>query len=226
MEPQRRPRSKAQEPPKELPRPRQRPREVVVDDQRSRLIAGVARALAEHGYPKLTVEQVIDAAGVSRAAFYEHFANRQEAVKVAHEAIYERFLGIVLRACNSEEEWPWKARAALEATVAFAVEHPDEALLLGLDTLAADAEMARRVLACNDHLADLLSAGRDCDPRGSKLPPLTEKALVGAVSATIVGRIKGGEASRLPTLTPQLVELVLTPFVGIEAARATARPSS
>src|SRR5207245_95741 len=48
------------------------PREVVVGHQRERLLSGAARALAEHGYASLTVEQVIEQAGVSRATFYEN----------------------------------------------------------------------------------------------------------------------------------------------------------
>jgi hypothetical protein len=83
--------------------------------------------------------------------------------------------------------------------------------------------VTRRVLASNDHLAGLLSAGRQHNPRGADLPALTEKALVGAVSAIIAGRLMNGEAERLPELEPELVQLVLTPYVGAEEAARVAR---
>jgi len=214
----------ALEPDWDLPKGRHRlPREVVSRNQRLRLIAGIARAMAEHGYAKLTVEHVISAAGVSRSSFYEQFDNKQQAVLAAHDVVFERYLAALLRACNGEQEWPLKIKASIATTIAFATAEPEQAQLLALDSLAGDAEVARRVLASSDHLASLLSAGRQYNPRGAELPELTEKALVGAVSALIAGRLMNGEAEALPELEPQIVELILIPYVGPEEASRVAR---
>ena len=216
----------ALEPDWELPRGHHRlPREVVTRNQRLRLVAGVARALAEHGYSRLTVEQVIAAAGVSRATFYAHFDNKQEAVLVAHDVVFERYLGALVRSCNGEQEWPLKIKAGISTTLAFAVAEPEQAQLLALDALAGDAEVTSRVLASTDHLAALLSAGRQYSPRGAELPGLTEKALVGAVSAIVAGRLMNGESGSLPELEPQIVELVLIPYLGPEEASRVANAS-
>jgi AcrR family transcriptional regulator len=211
------------EPDWDLPRGQHRlPREVVSRNQRLRLVDGVARAMAERGYAKLTVEHVIAAAGVSRATFYEYFDNKQQAVLVAHDVIFERYLGAMVRSCNSEQEWPLKIKAAITTTLAFAIDEPEQAQLLALDALAGDAEVASRVLASSDHLAALLSAGRQHSPRGAKLPALTEKALVGAVSAIIAGRLMNGESETLPELETQIVELILIPYLGPEEASRVA----
>jgi AcrR family transcriptional regulator len=224
MSPQPQPDPDALEPDWELPRGQHRlPREVVIRNQRLRLVAGVARAMAKHGYARLTVEQVIIAAGVSRTTFYEHFDNKQEAVLVAHDVVFERYLGMLLRACNSEQEWPLKIKAAIATTLAFAVDEPEQAQLLALDALAGDANVTSRVLASNDHLASLLSAGRQFNPRGADLPGLTEKALVGAVSAIVAGRLMNGESESLSELEPQIVELILLPYLGPEEASRVAK---
>lgn len=213
------------EPDWDLPRGRHRlPREIVIRNQRLRLVAGVARAVAEHGYGRLTVEQVISAAGVSRATFYEQFENKRQAVLAAHDVVFERYLAVLVRACNSESEWPLKIKAAMATTIAFAMDEPEQAQLLALDAIAGDAEVTSRVLASSDHLASLLSAGRQHSPRGpEQLPALTEKALVGAVSALLAGRLMNGEADSLPELEPQVVELILTPYLGAEEATRVAR---
>jgi AcrR family transcriptional regulator len=219
MPPQHKLDPEALEPAWDLPRGRHRiPPEVVVDNQRRRLVAAVAHALAEHGYARLTVEHIIATAGVSRRTFYEHFDKKQDAVLFAHDVVFERFLSTLLRACNSEQEWPLKIKAAIGATLAFAAADPEQAQLLVIDALAADVEVTSRVLASNDHLASLLSAGREHSPRGAELPPLTEKAVVGAVSGIVAGRLMSGEAERLPELEPQLVEIVLLPYIGAEEA--------
>jgi AcrR family transcriptional regulator len=226
MSPQRLDRE-ALEPNWELPRGAHRlPPEVVADNQRRRLVAGVAQALAERGYARLTVEHIIAAAGVSRTTFYEHFDNKQNAVLFAHDVVFERFLSSLLRACNSEQEWPLKVKAAIGSALAFAAADPAQARLLVLDALAADVEVTGRVLDSNDHLASLLSAGREHSPRGAELPALTEKAVVGAVSGIVAGRLMNDEAESLPELEPQIVELVLLPYIGAEEASRLAKASA
>jgi AcrR family transcriptional regulator len=196
---------------------------VVERHQRDRLILGVAKAMAEHGYGGLSVEHVIVAAGTSRTTFYNYFANKQEAVLAAHDLIFERFVGLIVRACNSEAQWPAKVKAAIGVALEFAASEPEQAQLLTLDALAANVEAAKRVLDSSDHLTALLSAGRRESPRAFELPQLTEKALIGAISATISGRLMNGEWERLPELESQLVELTLMPYIGAaEAARVAA----
>ena len=58
------------------------PREAIERDQRRRIIAGAARALAEYGYAEMTVAQIIAFAHVSKATFYKNFKNRQDCVAV------------------------------------------------------------------------------------------------------------------------------------------------
>lgn len=213
-------------PPWELPRGRHRlPREVVERNQRQRLVAGVAEALAEHGYARLTVEQVISAAGVSRSTFYEQFKNKRDAVLSAHEDVFAHFLTAMMRACNAESEWPLKIRAAIRMALEFASAEPAQAQLLVLDALTGDAEVAGRVLTSSDHLAALLAAGGRQNPGAAALPKLTEKALIGAAAAIIAGRLMNGEAAVLPELEPQLVELTLMPYLGAETARIVAGTS-
>jgi AcrR family transcriptional regulator len=223
------PRARAQaqtfEPTWEMPRGRHRlPREVTEQHQRDRLIAGVATAIAEHSYRNLTAGHVIAAAGVSRATFYKNFENVEEAVVVAHEAIFERFLGLVFRACNTASEWPFKVKSVIEAALHYAAAEPAQVGLLTLDALSANVEMAQQVLASTEHLAALLSRGRAVSKEAAELPELTEKSVVGALTAIVSSRIASGEAERLHELAPQLVELALTPYVGaVEAKRVAGK---
>lgn len=206
-----------------MPRGRHRlPREVTEQHQRDRLIAGVASAIAEHSYRNLTAAHVIAAAGVSRATFYKNFDNVEQAVGVAHEAIFERFLGLVFRACNAASEWPFKVKSVIEAALEYAAAEPAQMGLLTLDALSANVEMAQQVLVSTEHLAALLSRGRAMNEEAAALPELTEKSVVGALTAIVSSRIANGEAEGLPELAPQLVELALTPYVGAAEAKRVA----
>jgi AcrR family transcriptional regulator len=199
---------------------------MVVNQQRQRLLAGVAQALAERGYAAMNVKHVLAHARVSRATFYANFDNKRECVLAAQGQAFDRLAGEMAGACASESEWPAKVAAGIGAAIELAVRAPEEALLLVVDTVAADSTLALRVLAFNDFLVGLLRNGREQWPRAASLPELTERALIGAVTSVIGARLMSGQADRLLDLEPQLVQLVLMPYLGNEGARQVAESSS
>ena len=205
-----------------LPRGRHRlPPEVVEHNQRRRLLDAAAETLAEHGYAALTVQQVIEAAGVSRTTFYAHFTDKRDAVLTAHREAFGLLMAEMNRACAVESEWPRKVRAAVGALFDLARTEPARVRLLTLHALAIDPEMVVQLRECNAHLAALLRRGRQQTPLGPGLPELTEEALVGAVSAVIGERLSRGSAEGLEEFESEVVQLLLTPYVGTaEALRA------
>jgi AcrR family transcriptional regulator len=52
---------------------------------RERLIAGMTQIASRHGYKDASVARVVEAAGVSRATFYEHFADKEACFLAAFE---------------------------------------------------------------------------------------------------------------------------------------------
>ncbi|HWW66893.1 MAG TPA: TetR/AcrR family transcriptional regulator [Solirubrobacterales bacterium] len=209
--------------PPPLPRGRHRlPFEFVVDNQRRRLLTGAARALATHGYADFTVKHVIEAAGVSRATFYANFDNKRDCVLAAHRDVFERLVALIFRACAAERQWPLKVRAAITDSFALMVAEPGAGRLLTLNAVATDMEVARQVIDSNAHLAALLRDGRRQTPLGPTLPDLIEEGLIGALSAIVTGRLLDRGVEGLAELPPELVQLVLTPYVGVEEAARVA----
>jgi AcrR family transcriptional regulator len=215
------------DPENDAPLPRGRhslPPEEVARHQRERIAAAVATTLAEVGYGALTVERVIAAARISRSTFYVHFANKQEAVLAAHELIFERFLGALTAACGDQVEWPMKVRAAIGATVDFAVTRPEQTQILSTGALIADLARADRVSGSHDHLATLLRGARVHSPFAAELPDCTEQFLVAAITAIVARHLAQGEVEQLRSLEADLVELTLIPYYGAgEAARLAGR---
>lgn len=200
-----------------LPRGRHRlTREVVAEHQRRRLVGAMAHSVAVRGYASTSVERVIEDAGVSRGTFYEHFANRRECLLATHEDAFDRLMERISDACVREGAWAERAATAIAAVVRFAVDAPDEARLLLLDALAADAVASRAALAAMDSLVDLMRGGRAQFPDAASLPDVTECALVGAISAAVCRRLLSGESPA--GLEPELITLALAPYAGIEEA--------
>jgi AcrR family transcriptional regulator len=212
---------------RKLPKGRHKlPREVVVGHQRERLLAAAAMAMADCGYAEMSVEQILVKAKVSRTTFYENFENKRDCVLMAHEAVFDRLVDELIRASSSASEWPEKIAVAVAAAIDFAVRAPEEAQLLVLEAAAAEPALVVKVLASNDYLVGLLRTGREYCPEAASLPELTERALIGATVSVIGARLLSGQTDQLPGLEPQLVQLILMPYLGIEeAARVAQGPS-
>ena len=65
----------------------------------------------------------------------------------------------------------------------------------------------------------LLRAGAPDGPGGQPVPPATDEAVVGGVASLLSRRVIAGESADLTGLLPDVLEFVLTPHLGTEAAR-------
>jgi AcrR family transcriptional regulator len=77
--------------------------EEVVRNQRRRMHGAMIEAVAESGYERTSVKQVVSLAGVSRRSFYEQFANKQECFLATYDAIATRSAGRVSAAYRAAD---------------------------------------------------------------------------------------------------------------------------
>ena len=73
------------------------PRAFVAQNQRLRLLAAMLRVLPAYGYPAVTIGHLTGEAGVSRAAFYQHFAGKEECFLATYEVASRWFCESVER---------------------------------------------------------------------------------------------------------------------------------
>ena len=135
--------------------------QAIEQNQRQRIIAAAAKAVAAHGYSEMTVAQIAAYARVSRSTFYANFKNRQDCVLRAHRDIVERFVTLLSDACRSQTEWTAKVSASITASLAYMASQPDEACMLTLDSRTADVPLAHQVAACQERFAAMLGSGRE-----------------------------------------------------------------
>jgi AcrR family transcriptional regulator len=178
--------------------------------QRARLFHGMTRVVAEKGYAKVTVADVVAVAGMSRRTFYQHFDDVEDCFVASYEAATSALLAEVEEAVRAAQLPDWHARFEVSITAY-------------LNGLASDPYMAR---AC---LVDVLGAGPRAvetrrsvyarfvaqmralrHPRGSErdeIPEIQFWAAVGAIGELVQDHIVGKGARTLPDLTPTLVHI-------------------
>lgn len=134
-------------------------------------------------------------------------------------AAFARLQVRVETACAAESEWPAEVAAGVRAALRFAATHPAAADLLTNGALASGPEGHARYERMLDHFAARLRAGRTERPEGERLPEITEKALVGGLAMLVAQRLDRGREAELPGAGAEVVQFVLTPYLGAEEAR-------
>ena len=201
------------------------PREFVAHNQRERLIAGLAEAIAENGYAGTTIAHITRHAAVSRRTFYEHFASKDECFVAAYDTVMAELRERVAQAFDEEDDWPHAVKAGIGAMLHFLAAEPNLARLCMVEALVAGPVVVERYDAAIQSFVPYFQSGREGrSPEVlSRLSPTTEEALVGGMVSLISRRIIAGKAEELETLLPDLVEFTLTPYLGSEAAAKVAR---
>jgi AcrR family transcriptional regulator len=195
--------------------PRQRPgtmREELRASQRGRLICAVVDTVASKGYADTSVADVIAAAGVSRATFYTHFADKEECFLASYDEGAKAIFAAMVGSADGHPDW----RAQLDAVLGT-----------WLETLDADRAFTRA------HMIEFWGAGNAARSRWASRRASTEGLLmrlheraaredpgVAPVSDTIVAAVVGGinriaithvlsdSAEPLVSLKPELVRFV------------------
>jgi len=201
------------------------PREFVIHNQRERLIAGLAEAIAENGYASTTIAHITRHAAVSRRTFYEHFASKDECFVAAYDTVMEQLRERVDSAYQEQEEWPQAIRAGIAAMLSLLAAEPNLARLSMVEALVAGPVVVERYDAAIRSLVPYLEAGRENrSPEVlARLSPTTEEALVGGMVSLISRRIIADRTADLEQLLPDLVEFALTPYLGGSEAAQVAQ---
>ncbi|HET7054126.1 MAG TPA: TetR/AcrR family transcriptional regulator [Solirubrobacterales bacterium] len=201
------------------------PREFVTHNQRERLIAGIAEAIAEHGYSGTTIAHITRAAAVSRRTFYEHFSSKDECFVAAYDTVMKELRERVSAAFEQTEDWPHAIKAGIEAMLQFLAAEPHLARLCMVEALVAGPAVVERYDAAIQSFVPYFQEGREGRPPEvlSRLSPTTEEALVGGMVSLISRRIIAGKTEELEDLLPDLVEFTLTPYLGSAEAAEIAK---
>jgi AcrR family transcriptional regulator len=165
--------------------------------QCDRLLDAMVTVAARYGYGGASVARLVREAGVSRATFYECFADRQTCFLAAY-----RRLAADLRA-GFEQTDSRLIGDALGIALAAGERDPAAARVLLIESLAAPPAVG------DEHeslLAELMA--RAGDFFAVPPPPLFTRALLGGIGGVVAVRAFRGEAGRLSQLREDLVTWV------------------
>jgi AcrR family transcriptional regulator len=195
------------------------PSDLVSAVQRERLLAAMLRATAELGYREVSVQEVLDRAGVSRPTFYEHFENKEGCFLAAFDSAAARLRERLETAAEDGEGWRQRFRLSLEELLRFVAEDPDAAMSLIVDARAACPPALERRDELLDHFASCLDSmvRAEADPANAP-SAIAAAGIIGGIEALLYARLNRGEADDVQSLLPSLMYFAVLPYEGHEVA--------
>ncbi len=187
-----------------------------------RLIDAFTKVAAERGYARTTINEVTAAAGVPRSVFYSHFANKRQCLGAAHDAFIDRLLAEAIDSLDRDQEWPLRVRDGVIAALEFVGETASRARFFAVDVLVAGPVMAERHASALERMVPILREGREHLPEANLLPAVTEPVLIGGAAYLVYTSLLAEERLAVPELASELVEILLTPYLGRDDARRIA----
>lgn len=189
------------------------PPEVRLPLQRDRLLRAAALDFAEHGYAGSGSASISRRAGMSKATFYEHFANKEECMlalfDLAVKVVQESMARAAAQAPSDARE---RLRAGTLAFLAALAEHPEFAQTLLVEIIGAGPPAAQQRDAVLQTFADLLDAENAAASRrgliGRFASPDDSFAVVGAIAELVSRQVRLGVPEDVLDLAPVIDRLI------------------
>ncbi len=203
------------------------PPEVRLPLQRERLLRAAALEFAESGYAGASSESISRRAGMSKATFYEHFANKEECILALFDMGAQLVQDAMAQAAGNAPTGDAKERlkAGTRAFLGALAEHPDFAQTLLVEIIGAGPRAAQRRDQVLQAFAGVLDAENAAAARrglsGRFSSPHDAFAVVGAIVELVSRQLRLGVPERLLELAPVIDRLIF----GLMESAPAADPS-
>ena len=190
------------------------PLEVRQSRQRGRLFAAAAAVFARAGYADATAEAIAREAGMSKATFYEHFANKEDCIVALFDAATDTVLGAMREAAARDGAGDPRARvrSTLGAFLETMASYPDQSQTLLVEIVGAGPRALERRDRALETVTQYLEELNLQDAASGVTPRLREHeafAIVGAVVELASRQIRTGVPDDIRELEPVVERLTL-----------------
>lgn len=207
-----------------LPRgPHALSREEVAASQRSRLTSAFTGLMAERGYAGVTIGELAKHAAVSRGAFYENFASKEECLLAAYDEFAAGLLRRMTTGVAEDSTWDEFISKTLDGYLGQLEDDPvaARAFIVEMDA-GGERARERRRQAIHGFAALLAQRHRSIqalDPSIGDLPESIYLGLALGVRELVHERLSEQTQPRLSELRPDVILWITAMVEGAEAAR-------
>jgi AcrR family transcriptional regulator len=163
--------------------------------------------VANRGYAATSVADVLALAGVSRRAFYELFANKQDCFLATHDSVVAHSRKVALEAWAGQRGWANRLHAGCKELLEDMAASPNGPRLALVEAYAAGPDVRVRMHLANRVFERMVVSAFSSAPEGPELYRLTAKAIVSGVRQVLAIRLRDGRHQEIHALTDEVLDL-------------------
>jgi len=190
------------------------PRDIGRRSQRGRILTALADSCAVKSFSATTIADVVGRASISRATFYKHFANKRECFDVAVGGFVAELTGVATEAQSSGESRPEAIRRAIGAVLDHLAANPAYSRLVVIEAPILEPSI---IASHREQAVDALKGQWEMGKEGSEARADARLAF-GRAHVLVADYVAAGKTKKLPELLPEIVYVLLLPFVGHKEA--------
>jgi AcrR family transcriptional regulator len=190
----------------------------VAENRRQRIIFATAQVVQEHGYTAATVSEITKLAGVDGRAFYELFADKQEAFSAIHELGFQYLMAATAGAFFTGASWPERVWEGFRAATQSVDDTPTFAHLAFVEAYAVGARGIQRVEDSRVAFTIFLQEGYRYQQQGPPPSRLALEAIITTIFEIVYLQARSSTTPKAAGLLGHILHMCLTPFTGAAAA--------
>lgn len=195
-------------------------RNLIESHQRERVLEAATGVFAKRGYPNTTIDHIVAAARIGVGSFYALFEGKEDCFAQVFDRVLERGRARIVQAIPADAPWEEQAGCALRALLDLIAAEPHAARIALVEVQTAGPESLVRYEDLLESLIPVLRVGRGLTPVGAELPETFEDATIAGVAWLLHQRLVAGELENIEQLLPDLVGILVEPYVGEDRAAA------
>jgi AcrR family transcriptional regulator len=180
------------------------PREEVARNQRERLFGAMVATVAEKGYKATSVSDLLELAGVSRASFYEHFADKEACFVATIEALLAASVAIGVANYERTGSWEERAERGLRRFIELIAAQPAAARMCAVEAYAAGPAALEPLGRAVDQIEALVAAALEEQPSRRGTPRELTRAAIGGLHWVIYRHLNEGREAELVERVPEI----------------------
>ena len=191
------------------------PLEVRLGVQRQRLFEAAAAVFAREGYAAASAEAISREAGMSKATFYEHFANKEECIlSLFDEAATEAMRAMAVAGATGDfATYEDHVRAGVRAFLRTLADYPDTAQTVLVTIIGAGPRALERRDAILQAFADALHRDNARNAPAYGAPTFASHddafAVIGAIVELVSRQLRTDRPEHLDELEPVIARVLL-----------------
>lgn len=174
-------------------------------------MGGLIAAVAERGYPAVTINDIVRGAQVSKSTFYAQFADKEACYLAAYDIAADRVIEVLVEAAREDDDDEERVLSATTAYLETVAGDPATVRTFILEVLAAGPAALAKRHDVSRRFADVLRQLVDEreDPAFGSLSPAAALLVVGGINELVLSAIVEDRLAELPALAPTVAAVVL-----------------